>query len=83
MNPQRMCTVCREMKDKDKLIRIAKTDTGFLLDISNKGGGRGAYICKNKACISVARKRSAFERSFSGKIPLAIYDNLEGLAGDE
>ncbi|MBQ9737582.1 MAG: YlxR family protein [Clostridia bacterium] len=83
MKPERMCTVCREMKDKDKLIRIAKTDTGFLLDTANKGGGRGAYICKDKACISVARKRSAFERSFSCKIPLAIYDDLEELTGDE
>ena len=83
MKPERMCTVCRQMKDKDQLIRIAKTDTGFLLDIANKGGGRGAYICKDKTCISVARKRSAFERSFSGKIPSMIYDNLEELAGDE
>ncbi len=79
MIPQRMCVVCREMKDRDKLLRVAKTKDGFLVDLTNRAGGRGAYICKNQECLELARKKSVFERSFSGRIPTEVYDKLEEL----
>lgn len=83
MKPQRMCTVCREVKERQELIRIAKTPDGFLVDDTNKAGGRGAYICKCSNCIMAARKRRAFERSFSCKVDSAVYDALEGLVNGE
>lgn len=77
MKVQRMCAVCREVKNREELIRIAKTQTGFLVDKRHKAGGRGAYICKCSDCILVARKRKTFERSFSCKVESGLYDELE------
>ena len=82
MKSQRMCVVCRNLLPKEKLLRIAKTRIGFSIDYENKILSRGAYICKDKNCLSAARKKSAFERSFSAKVDAAIYDALEGLAND-
>lgn len=79
MTPTRMCVVCREIKDRNLLLRIAKTPDGILPDPEGKLEGRGAYICKTKACISLARKKKVFERSFSCKIEDALYTSLEGL----
>ncbi len=83
MNPQRMCTVCRRLITREKLYRIAKTADGFSIDFENKIISRGAYICKDRSCISVARKRNAFERSFSCKVDSAIYDTLEEMVNND
>ncbi len=83
MKSQRMCVVCRSMLPKEELLRIAKTTMGFSIDFENKILSRGAYICKDKNCLLSARKKNAFERSFSGKFDAAIYDFLEELARNE
>lgn len=79
MIPQRMCVVCRKMKERDELLRVAKIKDEFLVDLTNKAGGRGAYICKTGECLDAARKKSVFERSFSGRVPAEVYDKLEEL----
>ena len=79
MIPQRMCVVCREMKDRNELLRVAKIKDDFLIDLTNRAGGRGAYICKNRECLDLARKKNVFERSFLDKIPTEVYDKLEEL----
>ena len=80
MKPQRMCAVCREMKSRDELYRVVKTPDGVVLDMAGKTNGRGAYICKDEKCISVARKRAVFERSLSAQVQASVYDKLEELA---
>ncbi len=77
MKLQRMCAVCRELKGKEQLLRIARTPDGFVLDFCGKAEGRGAYICKKPECIGKAQKVRAFERSFSAKVDKSIYDALE------
>ena len=83
MKSQRMCVVCRKLIPKEELLRIAKTELGFSIDFENKILSRGAYICKDKNCLSSARKRNAFERSFSGRFDAAIYDILEELSNND
>ena len=62
--PKRMCVVCRQMFDKNELLRVVKTPTGELLvDETGKANGRGAYICKNEECLANAKKRKAIERA--------------------
>ncbi|MBR5155452.1 MAG: YlxR family protein [Clostridia bacterium] len=78
MKPQRMCTVCRELKSREKLFRVVKTPDGVFVDVNNKIQGRGAYICKGE-CVLVARKRTALERSLSCKVDSGVYDILEDL----
>ncbi len=48
---------------KKDLVRIVKTDEGFSLDATGRMPGRGAYICRNKACLEAAIKRNIVGRS--------------------
>ncbi len=74
----RKCTGCGEMFDKRTLVRVVKSPDGEIsLDLTGKKSGRGAYVCKNAQCLAKARKRKAFEHSFSVKISDDIYDRLE------
>jgi len=82
--PQRQCVGCREMKDKKSLIRVVKSPEGAVsLDFVGKKPGRGAYVCRDIACLKRARKSRALERAFEASIPPEVYDALEAeLGGD-
>ena len=74
----RMCTGCGEMKPKKELIRVVRTPEGeFLLDLTGKKSGRGAYLCKNIECLKACRKSKKLEKSFHCAIPVEVYDKLE------
>lgn len=74
---ERRCTGCKEMKDKKNLLRIVKNLQGeFLLDITLKQAGRGAYVCKNINCIELSKKNKGFERSFKSKLSSDLYNIL-------
>lgn len=76
--PMRMCAGCGEMFDKRALVRAVKSQDGEIsLDLTGKKAGRGAYVCKNLNCLKLARKKRAFERSFSMRIEDAVYDAME------
>ncbi len=67
--PERTCIVCRNKKDKNDLIRIVRDkDNNFFYDPTGKANGRGAYICKDEACINKFLKKSFLERSFRQSI---------------
>ena len=78
--PARMCVGCGEMKDKLALVRVVKSPEGTIAFDSTAGGkspGRGAYLCRDLACLQAARKKRRLERAFSGKIPDEVYIALE------
>lgn len=76
--PMRMCTGCREMKPKKELIRVVKTAGGEIkLDATGKLNGRGAYICRDKECLTKARKSNAIARAFETNVSEDIYIGLE------
>lgn len=76
--PQRQCVGCREMKDKKALIRVVKSpEDAISLDFVGKKPGRGAYVCRDVACLKKARKSRALERAFDTPIPAEVYDALE------
>ena len=78
MKPMRMCMVCRTRREKQELIRVTADQTGEVsLDRLGKAPGRGAYFCKQKKCIQLARKRRTLERAFSRPIEASVYDKLE------
>lgn len=81
--PARKCVGCGEIKDKSSLIRIVRDlDGGFCVDINGKTPGRGAYVCNNSKCISQAKKGHRIEKSFRGKVPGEVYENLDKLIRD-
>ena len=76
--PIRRCTGCGEHFPKKELIRVLRTPEGeIMLDLTGKKSGRGAYICKNSACLKKARRQKRLESSLECAIPDEVYDRLE------
>ena len=77
MLPNRMCMVCRTRKPKCELIRIVKNKSGEIsLDKTGKLDGRGAYICKDKACIDKLLKTKALNKSYHINVSQEVYENI-------
>ncbi len=82
--PVRTCVVCRQEKSKGELLRVIKSPQGEIkLDMSGKANGRGAYICRDAACISAAKKKRGLEKSLKTAIPESLYEELEKVLTDE
>ena len=83
----RRCIACREVRHKTEFIRAVKTPEGnFIIDLTGKAAGRGAYICKNEKCAAEVKKRRRLDASLKTKVPAEIYDELckavEGFKND-
>ena len=75
--PLRKCIGCGEMKDKRELVRIVRNKEGEIsVDLTGKKPGRGAYICKDTACLTKAEKAKRLSKAFSVPIAPEIYDAL-------
>ena len=75
--PMRQCIGCREKKPKKELIRVVRPPEGDVcLDFSGKMNGRGAYLCKDTACLKRAAKAKALEHALETAIPAAVYEKL-------
>lgn len=62
--PIRTCIGCRRKDAKTSLIRLALDADGRLqIDFRQKMPGRGAYLCRDMACLEKAWKRKAFMRA--------------------
>ena len=83
--PMRKCVGCGTMFPKRELVRVVKSPEGEItLDLTGKKSGRGAYICRDPACLQQARKAKRIERAFACAIPDAVYDAMEKeLAADD
>ena len=77
--PSRMCVVCRTRKEKKELIKVVKVGEDFVVDGDDKTFGRGAYVCKEGACLEKAVKKRAFDKSFKIKLPDGVYEALNNL----
>lgn len=83
--PIRQCIGCREQKPKTELIRVVRSPEGEVsLDFRGKVPGRGAYLCRNAACLKKAVKSRAVERALNAAVPDEVWDRLlkEMEAGD-
>ena len=73
----RKCLGCGEMKPKQELIRAVRSPEGEVsLDLTGKKNGRGAYICRDRGCLSKAIKAKRFESAFGCAVEQHVYDNL-------
>ena len=82
--PMRQCLGCNEHKPKIELIRILRTPEGEItLDATGKKSGRGAYICKNPACLKKLRKNRRAESNLGVSIPEEVWDALEAALAEE
>ena len=75
--PIRQCIGCRTQKPKTELIRVVRSPEGDVsLDFRGKVSGRGAYLCRDAACLKKAQKSRALERSLAVPIPQEVYERL-------
>ena len=83
--PMRQCLGCNEHKPKIELVRILRTPEGEItLDLTGKKSGRGAYICKNPACLKKLRKNHRADTNLGVAIPEEVWDALEAqMAGEK
>ncbi|MBQ8177582.1 MAG: YlxR family protein [Clostridia bacterium] len=75
----RICSVCRKKSPKTELLRIVRVDGSYIVDVSGKAQGRGAYICKDKACIEKCCKKKLLNRSFKAQLGDDVYEALANL----
>lgn len=67
--PQRSCLACREVGDKNNLIRFVLSPDGEIVpDLDGKLPGRGSYTCNNSECLSAAVKQRGFYRAYKKEI---------------
>jgi uncharacterized protein len=70
--PQRTCIGCRRQDDQAVLLRLALADAGgvraVVVDEHRRLPGRGAWMHRSPACMALALKRRAFNRSFRGAV---------------
>ena len=75
--PIRQCIGCREQIPKPELIRVVRSPEGVVsLDPRGNASGRGAYLCRDAACLKKAVKSRALERALSVAIPQEVYERL-------
>ena len=68
--PVRQCVACREKKEKGQLVRVVRMPDGVIaVDTRGKMPGRGAYLCKEEACLEKAVKSRALQRALECEIP--------------
>ena len=81
--PMRMCVACRQMRPKKELARVVRTPEGaVMLDATGRANGRGAYLCRDVACLEKAVKSRALDRALEAKIDTATLDALRGAFAD-
>ena len=66
----RKCIVCRELKNREDMLKITKKyDTGeLILKPDSKVFGRSVYLCYNETCIKEALKKNKLEKSLKMSI---------------
>ena len=80
----RRCTGCMQHFEKQSLLRVLRTPEGeVVIDKSGRQNGRGAYLCRRKACFSKLRKNHRLEQSLGVPIPEDVYAALEALCDAE
>ena len=72
----RKCVACRNSKQQNEMLRIARIENEYVIDEKNKLGGRGAYVCRDKSCIDLTIKKRLLNRSFKTNLDVQIYEKL-------
>lgn len=67
--PVRTCVGCRESDAKRSYVRIVRTSEGTVeVDPTGKKNGRGAYLCRRRACWRKALDTKAIDRALKVEV---------------
>ena len=73
---ERRCVACRENKQQADMLRITHINNEFVIDETQKLGGRGAYVCKDVNCINLTIKKKLLNRAYKQNLDNEIYIKL-------
>ena len=74
--PKRMCAGCRERVNKPDLIRIIIDNAQLVIDQKQNKLSKGAYLCKKKECVLLAKKKNVFSKILRGKVSDEFYEEI-------
>lgn len=60
--PYRTCVGCRSKRPQKDLIRLGRS-SGGAVEIGSAAPGRGAYLCRDAACLEAALQRGSLLRA--------------------
>lgn len=60
---KRRCISCRELKNREEMIKITRYENHLIVEPDSKTMGRSAYICKNDECIKKMVKSKGIKRN--------------------
>lgn len=76
--PERQCLGCNTHRSKTELLRVVRDPEGCVsLDFKGRKPGRGAYICKDIACLRKVRKSGRVAHALSCEIPTEVWEAME------
>ena len=76
--PVRTCVACRTERQKREFVRIVRAPDGAVtMDTTGRANGRGAYLCADGSCWTIALKKKAIERALSAPLPAELREQLE------
>ena len=77
----RSCVACRTARTKREFLRVVRTPAGDVqLDETGRANGRGAYVCRDDACITIAIDKGALARALETRVPAELKVELERAA---
>ena len=73
----RKCLGCMQSFPKKDLIRVVRTtENEVLIDLTGKKSVRGAYLCKDKACLKKAVKAKRIQSNLEVQISEELIESL-------
>jgi predicted RNA-binding protein YlxR (DUF448 family) len=79
--PQRMCVACRSKDAKRGFVRLVRTpEQRVEVDPTGKRNGRGAYLCRTRACWQRALDGRALEQALKVEIAPEDREHLRDYA---
>ena len=77
--PMRTCVVSREKLPKSELIRVVKTDSGVIVDLTGKVNGHGVYLKKDKEVFDKAKKTKILNKLLETTVEESVFEELNKL----
>ena len=77
--PMRTCVVSREKLPKSELIRVVKTDSGVIVDLTGKVNGHGVYLKKDKEVFDKAEKTKILNKLLETTVEESVFEELNKL----
>lgn len=79
----RRCVGCGGELSKATLLRVVRMPEGTVsVDKTGRAPGRGAYLCRDIACVAAAKKRGALSRALKCPVDGELYAQLEALCAE-